>query len=111
MKGSDVQSGYNELMKKVLITGVNRGIGLALARKFHESGCLVVPTYRQKITAQILFSFPGSKPQNWFPKKYDTRKPETLRNLISFLDEDINSLDLLINNAGMNSKTSGYPKN
>ena len=93
----------------VLITGANRGIGLALARKFHDDGHLVVPTYRRKGSAQPLFSSPDSKRQNWIPTRYDSREADTVNDLVAFVDKKVTSLDLMINNAGMNSATSGYP--
>ena len=96
-------------MMNVLITGANRGIGLALARKLHDDRHLVVPTYRRKGSAQPLFSLPDAERQNWIPTTYDSREADTVNDLVAFVDKKVTSLDLMINNAGMNSTTSGYP--
>jgi NAD(P)-dependent dehydrogenase (short-subunit alcohol dehydrogenase family) len=97
-------------MERVLITGSNRGIGLALARQYLRDGHLVVPTYRQKSTAESLFAIAASEPQKWFPVRYDAAEPETAADLVEFVDKKLGKLDLLVNNAGMNSTTSGYSR-
>lgn len=96
-------------MKRVLITGANRGIGLALARQFHEAGHQVMPTYRQKDAAESLFSISASESQKWFPARYDAAEPDTTTELKRLVDQQLGGLDLLINNAAMNRITSGYP--
>lgn len=97
-------------MKRVLITGSNRGIGFGLASQYLESGDFVVPTYRQRSAAESLFTIAESEPQKWFPAQYNAAEPETVEELAEFVDKKLGKLDLLINNAGMNSATSGYPK-
>ena len=97
-------------MKRVLITGSNRGIGYALAWQMFQDGHLVVPTYRRRSSAESLFSISTSEPQNWIPARYDTAEPETAAELVEFVHKRLGLLDLLINNSGMNSTTSGYPR-
>ncbi len=97
-------------IKRILITGANRGIGYALARQYLQDGHLVAPTYRRKSAAESLFVNAASEPQNWLPVRYDTAEPETVADLAKFVDQKLGQLDLLINNAGMSSATSGYPR-
>jgi NAD(P)-dependent dehydrogenase (short-subunit alcohol dehydrogenase family) len=68
---------------QVLITGANRGIGLALAQLYTDAGCKVIATARRPKAGQ------------W---PLDVTNPADLANLAGMLTEPI---DLLICNAGV----------
>jgi len=76
--------------KTVAITGANRGIGLALARKFHENGYKIYGLCRQG--SQELRDMGAEVIEN-----IDVTNLEALRAAEAELPE----LDILINNAGL----------
>lgn len=80
-------------MKTVLITGANRGIGLALAKVFKNDGWNVIGTARNPSKASELGEVASSILQ------LDVSKPESINN--AFGDGKIQQIDLLINNAGV----------
>ncbi|MGR5176279.1 SDR family oxidoreductase [Vibrio parahaemolyticus] len=82
-------------MKTVFITGANRGIGLALAKKFLEAGYQVHATYRSASSAHELLSLEVSE-SNLITHALDVTNYEATQRLASQLP----MLDMVINNAG-----------
>ena len=79
-------------MKHVVITGANRGIGLALAEQYHQQG------YR--ITAVCRSSSPGiERVAAKVITGVDVTSAAGIKTLVEALKED--NIDLLINNAGL----------
>lgn len=82
-------------MQSVLITGANRGVGLALARHYHEAGWAVLGTCRcpaeeaaelGEVATQVIDGL-------------DVTRPEDVARIARELGD--RRLDLLINNAGL----------
>ncbi|MBY6198706.1 SDR family oxidoreductase [Vibrio hangzhouensis] len=82
-------------MKTVFITGANRGIGLALAKKFLEAGYQVHATYRSASSAHELLSLEVSE-SNLITHALDVTNYKATQRLASQLPK----LDMVINNAG-----------
>lgn len=91
-------------MKRVLITGSNRGIGLEFTRQYLESGWRVYATCRRPVEAQSLHMLA------------ELHSQLSIHRLDITLQEDLNgiyqelkgiSVDLLINNAGVYFKKRG----
>lgn len=83
---------------QVVITGISKGIGKAIAQKFLAEGYPVVGTYNQTEPDRRDY---GPKCQNLTLKKVDlTQKND----IIKFCGE-IPAVQVLINNAGLGSKT------
>lgn len=81
-------------MKTVVITGANRGIGLALANKFLAEGFVVIGTSRKDQFDQILHpDFHGIV--------LDVTSSASIHEAISLIKEKFPKIDLLINNAGV----------
>lgn len=85
-------------MKRVLITGSNRGLGLEFTRQYLESGWRVYATCRRPAEAQSLHVFTELH-SHISIHRLDITVQEDLSNISQEL-KDI-SLDLLINNAGV----------
>lgn len=95
-------------MLQILITGANRGIGLALVRALLARGERVVATCRQPDRASELASLAGTHPGRLHVLPLDVAKPDCYAELVGVLPlllGDNNGgparLDLLINNAGV----------
>ncbi|USD61268.1 SDR family oxidoreductase [Vibrio sp. SCSIO 43140] len=82
-------------MKTVFITGANRGIGLALTKKYLESGYQVHATYRSPSDALELLSLEVSE-SNLSTYTLDVTHYEAVAKLAQTLPD----LDIFINNAG-----------
>ena len=79
-------------MKTVLITGVGKGIGKALAEKFLAEGWSVIGTFYDAIieSRKNLYSFP-----------LDLSKPLSIKDGLTQISELGINIDVLINNAGV----------
>lgn len=80
-------------MKNVLITGISRGIGKALAQKFLKEGYFVVGTY---VSGEIDFSH-----ENLIVYKLDLAARESIVECSSAISNSGKKIDILINNAGV----------
>ena len=83
-------------MQHVLITGANRGIGLALTQHYLKAGWQVIATYRKAYDIESLQAL--SCPQLALMQA-DVGNDEDLENLAQQLESK--GLDLIINNAGV----------
>ncbi|WP_112478884.1 SDR family oxidoreductase [Vibrio variabilis] len=82
-------------MKTVFITGANRGIGLALTKKYLESGFRVHATYRSASSAHELLSLEVSE-SNLATHSLDVTDYGSVAKLVQTLPD----IDIFINNAG-----------
>ncbi len=79
-------------MKHVVITGANRGIGLALAEQYHQQGYRVTAVCRssspgiERVAAKVISGI-------------DVTKETGLKGMVEGLKDE--TIDLLINNAGL----------
>lgn len=92
--------------RNVLVTGANRGLGLAFARLLLERGDRVVATCRQPGRATALNALAGEYPGRLHVLPLDVAdaksRAELLRELPLVLGEDADArIDLLLNNAGV----------
>ncbi|HET7441698.1 MAG TPA: SDR family oxidoreductase [Terriglobales bacterium] len=84
-----------------LITGGNRGIGLAIARALATEGCDVVVTGRDPAALQKASGELKSHGIRVLPVACDVRDPDSVAALISTVRKQFRRLDILINNAGV----------
>lgn len=80
-------------MKNVVITGISRGIGKALAQKFIAEGYFVVGT---SITGEVDYSH-----DNLSVYKLDLSSPESIEQCTKEIISTEKTIDILINNAGV----------
>lgn len=77
-------------LKVALITGGNRGIGLAIARKFKEDGYQVVITHRS-----------GNSPVEFDGIVMDVTDSESVNTAIATVEKKYGGIDVLVANAGI----------
>ncbi|HEY6740643.1 MAG TPA: beta-ketoacyl-ACP reductase [Actinopolymorphaceae bacterium] len=80
--------------RSVLVTGGNRGIGLAIAKAFAEVGDDVAITYRG-----------GEPPEGFLAVKCDVTEPETVESAFAQVEEEHGPVEVLIANAGITRDT------
>jgi NAD(P)-dependent dehydrogenase (short-subunit alcohol dehydrogenase family) len=84
--------------KHVLVTGASRGIGLALARAFAEAGAVITASARQSARLDEVTQTAG-----WHRLEADLSDPEQLIGLVQRAADGAGPVDVLINNAGLNT--------
>lgn len=90
------------LQRKVaLITGGNRGIGLAIARALIAEGCDVMISARQESTLKRAAKEIGGNRARAIPVVCDVRDLEAVEAMLAALKERFGRLDILVNNAGI----------
>jgi NAD(P)-dependent dehydrogenase (short-subunit alcohol dehydrogenase family) len=82
-------------MKKIVITGTSRGIGLELVKIFAKAGHEVLALSRNPESIKKL----DLKNIHFF--EFDITREEDLQKASEFIKEEWSSLDILINNAGV----------
>jgi len=80
----------NQDTKVALITGGNRGIGLAIAAKFKQDGYQVVVTHRS-----------GSAPQGLEGVIMDVTDSDSVNNAVKTIEVKYGRIDVLVANAGI----------
>ncbi|QKV95692.1 3-oxoacyl-[acyl-carrier-protein] reductase [Streptomyces sp. NA02950] len=78
------------MSRSVLVTGGNRGIGLAIARAFADAGDKVAITYRS-----------GEPPTGFLAVKCDITEPEQVEQAYKEIEEKHGPVEVLIANAGV----------
>jgi 3-oxoacyl-[acyl-carrier protein] reductase len=82
-----------------LVTGGSRGIGLAIARELAEAGAKVAVVARNEAGAQSAAAgLPGEGHRGY---ACDVANPEAATALIKQVEEELGSLEILVNNAGV----------
>ncbi|AOZ92563.1 SDR family NAD(P)-dependent oxidoreductase [Paenibacillus crassostreae] len=90
-------------MKKILITGANRGLGYELLKVYINSGSIVYPLVRTRESAELLtqeFTI------NCYPIISDLNTDDSIYKIDNSLKEITTSIDILINNAGISGRGS-----
>ena len=82
------------MSRSVLVTGGNRGIGLAIARAFAEAGDKVAVTYRS-----------GEPPEGLFGVRCDITDPEQVERAFKEVEAEHGPVEVLVANAGVTRDT------
>ncbi len=88
--------------KRVLVTGASRGIGEALARSFSAAGATVALVARSDDQIQAL-----ARELSGDAYAADLSDPTQVAGLIARVERDGAPIDVLVNNAGLES-TAGF---
>jgi len=94
----------------VLITGANRGIGLALVREYVRRGWDVYASCRQPDEAKDLNAIASEHPDSVEVFRLDVTRPESAAAASQYVWSKTEALDLLINNAGIFAGPSAETK-
>ena len=82
----------------VMISGANRGMGLAIAKRLHADGYLLSIGIREP--AKFL-QLPDSNDLTTLVHPFDAREPESARSWVDSTVKHFGGVDVLINNAGV----------
>jgi 3-oxoacyl-[acyl-carrier protein] reductase len=90
--------------KTVLITGANRGIGLAIVEKFLKNECNIIACSRKddEISLKELNEISKKFPNKIKIYRFDLGKIDDVENACNKILAENNNIDVLINNAGQN---------
>jgi NAD(P)-dependent dehydrogenase (short-subunit alcohol dehydrogenase family) len=89
------------MMKQILITGANRGIGLELTRQLLARGERVLATCRQPVQAAALQDLRNQFGDRLLILPLDVSDDISVRAAKTAVNNVVDRLDMLINNAGI----------
>lgn len=92
-------------MKRILVTGTNRGLGLELFRQYAINGDFVIGTCRDQAAAVELRELQSLAPERLHILPFEASNPQECTRLAEQVAQITPSLDLLINNSGV------FPRN
>lgn len=87
-------------MRRVVVTGANRGLGLELVRQLLARGDNVIACCRNLDAAEALHELARAHPDQLQLKAVDVADPASINALADEVGHAFDALDLLINNAG-----------
>ena len=83
---------------KVMVTGASAGFGAAIARAFIEKGHTVIGTGRRKDKLEVIQAELGER---FIPLSFDISDVAATKEAIATLPTELQTLDVLVNNAGL----------
>ena len=86
--------------KKVIVTGADRGLGLALVQEFLQDGDTVFAGQYMEQWGE-LSELKEKYPQNLFIVQLDVADKDSVETAYKFISEKTNRIDYLVNNAGI----------
>lgn len=96
-------------MQDVLITGAARGFGLALARAFSRE-CRVFACARNAANRRQLQTLHEERPEQVVPIRFDVTEDHDLYRARQLVENETESLDIVVNNAGINAAATERPE-
>ncbi len=87
------------MSKTAIITGANKGIGLAVAKDLIAKNYQVILACRDTAKGKMAEEFLGS---NSIFLELDLSKPSSINQFVNQINSDYSEIDVLYNNAGIN---------
>ena len=102
---------FNLSGKRALVTGSSRGIGLAIAKGLAEAGAQVVLNGRDPDRLEAAVTQMRESGVDVYGYAFDVTVVETVHAQIERIENEVGSIDVLFNNAGMQFRTTleDYP--
>lgn len=91
--------------KIVLVTGANRGLGFGFVQELLKKDAIVIATCRNPETSTELQDLKSGNTKKLFLYKLDISDDSSIDLFIEEFSKNFQNLDILINNAGVNSST------
>lgn len=91
----------NEKKKVILITGGNKGIGSAIAKKFASKNIVLVNYYNDDEKAKFIKNTIQNKKGQCELLKYNIGDPRDIKKMFNYINKKYQSLNTLINCAGV----------
>jgi len=92
-------------MEKILITGANRGVGFEITRQYLQAGNIhIIATCRNPDTATELQALAQQHPNHLDVVQLDINDSKSIEASMQAVEGVVESLDVLINNAGINPR-------
>ncbi len=88
--------------KTALVTGSNRGIGLAVVKQLAQEGFTVILTSRKPEDGKKVLL---SMPENVYYHQLDITNNQSVNAIKDYVEKEFGRLDILVNNAGINYDT------
>jgi NAD(P)-dependent dehydrogenase (short-subunit alcohol dehydrogenase family) len=101
----------NNTQKRIFISGVTRGLGLALAQKYLVHGHQVFGSFRAGSVRVHIDLMCKKWPSLFMPLELDITAQKEIQKLPNILMQQVESLDLLINNAGIHAHSRELESN
>jgi NAD(P)-dependent dehydrogenase (short-subunit alcohol dehydrogenase family) len=95
-------------MRRYLVTGASRGIGLELVRELVERGDRVFAGYRDPSTAGRLLGLAADKHNRLTAVMMDVTDASSIDSAHEEVARNVDALDVLINNAGVGSDSRDF---
>ena len=95
------------MKKRALVTGAYKGLGLEWCRQLGNDGYTVILTARNLAKAEKAARGLQNEGLNIIPKVVDVADENEIAKLAAEVEKEFGHLDILINNAGINSKDDG----
>ncbi len=91
--------------KTALVTGAGKGLGFEVVKLLSSSGVQVFLTARDLKKAEVAYNSLGDFKKNIRLVELDVANPGSVKAAFEKINSEIDSLDILINNAGINYDT------
>ncbi|MGH8190626.1 MAG: SDR family oxidoreductase [Rhodanobacteraceae bacterium] len=88
-------------MQRCLITGANRGLGLAFVTELLERGARVLACCRDPASAKVLDALRAAHGERLAIHRLDVADPDAIAGLPAVAANHLQRVDLLVNNAGL----------
>ncbi|KAL0559485.1 hypothetical protein IC582_004096 [Cucumis melo] len=91
-----------ETTKTIVISGVSRGLGRALALEFAKLGHTIIGCDRDKIKLDSLrLQLSNASPRNHLLFNLDVKSNDSIREMAHTVEKKFGSIDIIVNNAGV----------